>query len=535
MTNYKFDCGCEVKQLGDTIKEEDGLPPLNIDFYNLPDCPMAWQLFQDGKTQGIWQLEKSLGQNWSKKLKPVSIEEVAALGALLRPGCLKAIMDGKSMTQHYVDRKHGIEESVPLHSSLDGLLDDTHNVLTYQEQSMAIAAKLAAFDLQKADNLRKAIGKKKADVMAKAKEQFIEGCKTAGIVNDEDAAMIFSAIEKSNRYAFNRSHAVEYGMISYWTGWAKSHFPMHFFCSYLNFAKEKIKPKEEIEALVDDSRQFDIPIFPPKIDSKMFSISKNGIYFGLNNVKGLGESKLDKVFTLVNTVKEFLQKDVKNWTWFETLTLLLSNLPSDAVNNLIAVGVFGNTGLTRQHMLMDYNIWRKLTERERGIIFEAKPTTLIESLNLVKDKVNVGRKGKIGDFIKTIESPPFSLEDNIKWVVETEANVLGTPLTFSKLDACKLTGGDATCKQFVDGRSGDMTLAVEIIRSTEYAVKNGVNKGQKMGYLTLRDGTGKVEAVVFSNIWTHLQDLCYHGNTVLITGYRDKNKDSLVVKKAKQL
>ncbi len=164
----------------------------------------TWDLFKDGKTKGIFQLESNLGRCWAKRVQPKNIEELAALISLIRPGTLKAISDGKSMTQHYVDRKHGKDKTIYLHESLKDVLDTTYGVIVYQEQSMRIAQKLAGFNLQEADELRKAIGKKKADLMAKIKSKFVEGCTDNGIVDEEIAREIFGWIEKSSRYAFNK-------------------------------------------------------------------------------------------------------------------------------------------------------------------------------------------------------------------------------------------------------------------------------------------------------------------------------------------
>ena len=135
----------------------------------------SWNLYKDGMTKGLFQLESNLGRAWSKRLAPENIEELAALIALIRPGCLKAIIDGKSMTQRFVDRKHKKEEVSYLHESLESILKPTYGVLVYQEQSMKIAQVLAGFDLQEADDLRKAIGKKKADLMAVIKKRFVKG------------------------------------------------------------------------------------------------------------------------------------------------------------------------------------------------------------------------------------------------------------------------------------------------------------------------------------------------------------------------
>ena len=218
----------------------------NIDYRD----EKTWDLFKDGKTKGIFQLESNLGRSWSKKLQPENLEELAALIALIRPGCLKAVIDGKSMTKRFVDRKHKNEEVTYLHESLEEILKPTYGVLVYQEQSMRISQKLAGFDLKKADDLRKAIGKKKADLMAKIKDDFIEGCQEVGVVNSETATEIFSWIEKSSRYSFNKSHAVAYAVDSYWSAWYKANHVKEFFLSYLYYANEKQDPHQEVYELV---------------------------------------------------------------------------------------------------------------------------------------------------------------------------------------------------------------------------------------------------------------------------------------------
>ena len=194
------------------------------------DDQKTWRLFKDGRTKGVFQLESNLGKSWSKKLAPSNLEELAALIALIRPGCLKAIADGKSMTQHYVDRKSKKDKVVYFHESLEDILKPTYGVLVYQEQSMRIAQKLAGFDLQEADKLRKAIGKKKADLMAKVKEDFLVGCETVAVVDHATAQEVFSWIEKSSRYSFNKSHAVAYAMNSYCQLGIKLIIPKNFFC-----------------------------------------------------------------------------------------------------------------------------------------------------------------------------------------------------------------------------------------------------------------------------------------------------------------
>lgn len=165
----------------------------------------TWQLFAEGKTKGVFQLESNLGKTWAKRVQPKNLEELSALISIIRPGSLNATDDnGKNMSQVFVDRKHGREPVEYLHPSLEEILAPTYGVIVYQEQAMLIAQKLAGFDLKEADVLRKAIGKKKANLMAEVKAKFIDGCKKQGIVSDEIASKIFGQIEKSARYSFNK-------------------------------------------------------------------------------------------------------------------------------------------------------------------------------------------------------------------------------------------------------------------------------------------------------------------------------------------
>ena len=256
--------------------------PMENSTFNIDDFqdPLVWDLLCDGNTKGVFQLESQLGRSWSKRTKPRSIEELAALVSIIRPGCLKAFTEGKSMTQHYVDRKMGIDEVHYLHDSLESILKETYGVLVYQEQSMMIAQKLAGFNLEEADDLRKAIGKKKAALMRKVKRAFIKGAANKGLVTKGAAEEIFSWIEKSSRYAFNKSHAVSYAVNAYRSAYCKVHRTMKFFESYLNHSDRKPDSQQEIRELVSDAKLYDIEVLPPRLS------------FFLPKVKGGGGDKI---------------------------------------------------------------------------------------------------------------------------------------------------------------------------------------------------------------------------------------------------
>ena len=178
-------CDCKFKKQNGKVDLDLTLENLNL------DCKTTWHLIGEGNTKGCFQLESRLGQTMSKKLKPQNIEQLSALISILRPGCLEAYRDGKNVSNHYIDKKNGLETVDHYHDSLKDILSSTYGEMIYQEQAMQIAQKIAGFNLQDADVLRKAIGKKKADLMAEVKKQFIDGAREAKIVNEEEAEEIF--------------------------------------------------------------------------------------------------------------------------------------------------------------------------------------------------------------------------------------------------------------------------------------------------------------------------------------------------------
>ena len=204
MKYLTFPCGCKFSLVnGD--ENSIVLDPI-IENINL-SCSRTWDLISSGNTKGCFQLESRLGRSMSKKLKPSNIEELSALISIMRPGCLEAVRNNKTVSNHFIDKKNGEESIDYFHPSLEPILKNTYGEMVYQEQAMEIVKVIAGFDLQEADMLRKAIGKKKPEEMAKVKIKFLEGCKNINLVDDSCSLEIFNWIEKSQRYSFNKSHA----------------------------------------------------------------------------------------------------------------------------------------------------------------------------------------------------------------------------------------------------------------------------------------------------------------------------------------
>lgn len=350
---YRQSCGCEFP-LNEEILQKKGrdvefylrnnmIPPIKLDIHNVPkSCPEVWNMLGRGYTKGVFQLESSLGKQWTKKLKPTCIEHLCALGALLRPGCLRSIdkHTGYSLTELYCLRKNGELDVEYLHPSLEKILSATYGVLTYQEQAMEIARVIGGFNLQEADILRKAIGKKLPEEMAKVEKMFYEGAIKVGIVNEEEAKEIFGWIKESQRYSFNKSHSLSYAVNGYWSAYCKAHFPVQFFTSYLRFAKDKQEPLVEIRELVNEAKAMDVEVLTPDLRAmkKHFYTDGKLIRFGLADIKGIGEIQVEKLKTAVIAAEEMYGKKLADLNWYEFLVLITPNASSTVIERLITTG-----------------------------------------------------------------------------------------------------------------------------------------------------------------------------------------------------
>jgi DNA polymerase-3 subunit alpha len=551
MAIYTFECGCEFDIDGDpSQKKEDGLPIIDLNMLNVNyDCERTWDLICEGKTKGVFQLESQLGRSWAKRLKPRSIEDLAALSALLRPGCLKAIVDGKSMTQHYVDRKHKKEEVSYLHDSLEPILKSTQGVLVYQEQSMKIAQVIAGFSLREADNLRKAIGKKKADLMSEVKDSFLTGADDKGVVSRETAEEIFGWIEKSNRYAFNKSHAVSYAICGYWSAYCKSHFPLDFYCSYLYYSGGKPDPQQEIRDLVSDARSSGVTVQSPSIGNlnKSFKIHDESVSFGIGDIKYIGKNHVDK---LIKVMKEYKNQNLfaGEMTWYKFLINISDKISSKVMESLIHVGAlseFTNSKISRKECVYEFETWSVLTKKEKEWISlncqdEERLVSAMRILSPTKKEgggtSNKNRKAIVEDLILQLDSPPYSLEDYPNEIVMEEERLLGVPLSYCKVDSCDTTSVNTTCKELVDGKKGKLTLGVEVKSCREWVIAKGKMKGKKMAFLSVEDGSSEADSVViFPEGWEKYKSLLTEGNTVLLCGETSKGRDGLVVEKVLQI
>ncbi len=510
---------------------------LNFDDINT-GCNETWNLIGDGNTKGVFQLESRLGQSMAKKLKPSNIEELAALISIMRPGCLEAFRDGKSVSNHFIDKKNHLESIDYFHPALESILKPTFGEMVYQEQAMEICQKIANFDLTEADMLRKAIGKKNPEEMNKIKDLFLEKTQKENIVTKDEAEKIFSWIEKSQRYSFNKSHAISYAMNAYVSAYAKAHHTLEFFVSYLKFAKDKIDPMREISELISNANSLDIMVKVPDFRhlDKEFALYNKTIYFGLTNIKGVGDSVFAKLTQLIS----HYNLDIKNLTMNQIIFLILDQLNSTASKNMISVGSFDYLKIGRKKMIFILDVLQNLSRREKDLAienFDILNNPIRDILSFLLDKVNKKRYLVIESLIKAVESPAYSLIDDCEWIASVEKHLLGAAITCSIVDSRNLDAANTDCKSLLKNSQlpKNIIVGAEISEINIVKTKSGKNPGQDMAFLKIVDGTGGVDLVIFPKEFSTYKDILYAENTILFNLEQSKKKDSFIVKKCWQL
>lgn len=275
------------------IREKNGEEPIDISLIPLED-KTVFDLLQSANTTAVFQLESSGMKDLVKRLLPSRFEDIVALVALFRPGPLQS-----GMVDDFINRKHGRAEMAWPHidyqlDSLQPVLEPTYGIILYQEQVMQIAQVMAGYSLGGADMLRRAMGKKKPEEMAKQREGFLVGCEQNNIARDL-AGNIFDLVEKFAGYGFNKSHSAAYALVSYQTAWLKTHYPAPFMASVMS---ADMQNTDKVVIFIEDCRAMGLPPALPDVCSGdyMFTVNPDGeIVYGLGAIKGVGEGPIEAI------------------------------------------------------------------------------------------------------------------------------------------------------------------------------------------------------------------------------------------------
>ncbi len=310
------------------------------DMEHIPlDDEASYEMLQKADTLGVFQLESSGMRQLLKKLRVDCFEDLIAVLAMYRPGPL-----GSGMVDQYIQCKHGRAKVEYLHPLLEDVLKETYGVVLYQEQVMQCAAILAGYSLGEADLLRRAMGKKKADVMEQQRAKFVEGAKERGI-DGKTAENIFNIIQEFAGYGFNKSHSAAYALITYQTAWLKANYRPEFMAAYLS--SQIGSKKEDLAAYVREVRNSGIKVLPPDVNTSMASFTAVGdvIRFGLGAVSKSGHTAVEAILAARNEGGPFASL----WDFLCRVDLRVVN--KSVVENLIRAGAFDSLNDNRRQLL----------------------------------------------------------------------------------------------------------------------------------------------------------------------------------------
>jgi len=314
------------------IKERHGVEIVPTE---LPlDDEKTFKLLQEGNTIGVFQLESNGMRNLMRRLKPSNFEDIIALVALYRPGPLNS-----GMAESYIRRKHGKEKVDYIFPELEPVLKETYGLFIYQEQIMQIANILAGYSLGEADLLRRAMGKKKKEIMEEQRGIFVSRAVERGYPK-EKIEKLFDDIAKFAEYGFNKSHSAAYGFLAYVTAYLKAHYPKELMATMMSIDFDKT---DEIVKLMKDCKENGIPVYPPDVNKSgaYFDIEGEGIRFGLAGIKGVGEKAALHIVEVREKGGEF--KDIYDFCQRVDLKIVNRKI----LEALVKAGAFDSTGISR--------------------------------------------------------------------------------------------------------------------------------------------------------------------------------------------
>lgn len=445
-----------------------------IDLSKIPlDDQKTYELFQRGDTTGVFQLESAGMKRYLRELKPTVFEDIIAMVALYRPGPMQFI-------DSFIKRKHGQEEITYLDKGMENALSPTYGILVYQEQFMQISKEWCGFTGGQADTLRKAVGKKKIDLMRKVKVDFVEGAIKHGGAKKEVAEKFWDQLEEFANYCFNKSHAACYGLISYWTAYLKAHYPDAFMAALMTSDQDDI---DRLAIEITECKHMGLKVLAPDVNESFVEFAvvpgKNEIRFGMAAVKGVG----------VGAVEEILRaREEGKFSGIEDFAkrVSTSKFNRKAWESLIKSGGFDKFG-DRSDLLFNLETIQAFASKIQK-----------EALSGQTDLF--GGMGNITNIQPTItlQTAPVKYTDKERLTWERE--LLGLYISAHPLDNYDAYFDEQTIplarmKPEVDGKKATIGGLVTTVRTII------TKSGTKMAFVGLEDKTGEGEVIVFPNLY----------------------------------
>ncbi len=463
----------------------EGRPPLGMQQLPLDD-PETFALLKSTETAAVFQLESSGMRDLVRRLQPDTFEDIVALVALFRPGPLQS-----GMVDDFIARKHGRAQVSYLHPNLEGILKETYGVIVYQEQVMQSAQVLAGYSLGGADLLRRAMGKKKPEEMAKQRSIFLEGAHKNGLHPDQ-AGAIFDLMEKFAEYGFNKSHSAAYALVSYQTAYLKAHYPQFFMAAVLTADMDHT---DKVVAMITECKRMGLHIAPPSVQHSGLAFCPEGdmdIRFGLGAIKGLGRAAIQALM------------EARAGRPFESLFDLLCRVESQKINRrsleaLIRAGAMDDWQITRADLMASLE-----SAIEAAAQYQQSQASQQESLFSGLEALPV--------------APPIGKADNVWTMTETlrqERETLGFYFSGHPMDNLREDLANLGAQPLGGIVAGTVVLVAGLVvarRSTR------TKRGDRIYFLTLDDGVGRLEVVVFAEVWSQAGKIGEGEEPVLVLG-----------------
>jgi DNA polymerase III subunit alpha len=487
------------------------------DMSTLPlDHEPTYEMLAQGDSIGVFQFESEGMREALKKVRPTEFDDLVALVALYRPGAMDQIPT-------YARGKRDPETITYADERLRPILESTKGVILYQEQAMQIAKELGGFSGAKADDLRKAIGKKNREAMAKLRPEFVEGCRRSG-TSESVIEMLWTTNERSADYSFNKSHAACYALISYRTAWLKANYPAEYMAALISSVMDT---KDKVPFFVAQAEQMGIAILPPDVNlsDHEFVVVDGNIRFGLDAVKGVGYQAVEAIKTA--------RGDDGEPRPFTSLFDFCERVDNRAVNKkaieaLIKCGAFGSTNDSRKGMLM-------VLEQAQAAGQKAQQDALIGQgsiFDLGLDLGGDGGGGANGDapFAGPTHAPIPGDEFDQNELLAAEKEALGLFISahpLKEVGPALRAKADSTLAELSTRRDGDwVTIGGMITQAKKIKTK----KGDLMMFATVYDLDASVEIIVFGKTLAACEDALQTDSIVLVRGKVDqKDKDKTVI------
>lgn len=476
------------------IKERHGV---ELSLANIPtDDPESYEFISNGHTAGVFQLEGNGMTRYITQMRPKTLANVIAMVALFRPGPMDFI-------PQYIRRMHGEEPVTYRHPALEPILKETYGITIYQEQIMSAVMELAGYTASEADNFRKAISKKKADVVEQHRVKFVKGAVERGIP-EENARQIFEDWEAFARYGFNKSHAADYGMIAIETAYLKTHYTVEYMTALLSASKSEM---EKVAFYISDCRSMGIPVLPPDINHSGWDFTiedqedgKASIRFGMGAIKNVGQGPVDLIIACRNAGGPF--KDLNDFA----TRVDLRQVGRRALESLIRVGALDTFG-------------------SRLAILESLDTLIAVSSSHMK----AAQTGQLSLFggqasgssgLESISLPQIKNPDR-RELLAWEKELLGLYVSDHPLSPYlpvlqqRITHDSSTLADAADHQKVIMGGMISKFRSLR------TRDGKMMGFATLDDLQGSVELVIFAKTWARCADQLAVDKVFLVEGRVD--------------